>query len=600
MCGEINKSNVGENVKLCGWVNKRRDHGGVIFINLRDRTGIVQIVCNTNVSKEVHSKAQSVRNEYVLVVNGKVVRRAENLINPEMKTGEIEVIAENIEILSKSAPLPFEYKDAENVDERMRMQYRYIDLRRPQMFQNLFLRHKVAKAIRDFFDNAGFLEIETPFLTKSTPEGARDYLVPSRIHPGHFYALPQSPQIFKQLLMVGGIERYFQIVKCFRDEDLRADRQPEFTQLDFEMSFVNQEDIMKFIEDLMCYVFEKVTGVTLTQPFKRMTYKQAIEMYGSDKPDLRFDMKIIKLNKIFENTEFKVFQNIIKTNGVIAGINAKKCAHYSRKNIDTLTEFVKKNGAAGLVTIAFKENEIKSSIKKFLSANEIDAIKTTMKAEKGDLILIVADRYDITYSSLGALRLKIAKTENLIPQTEFNFPIFNGKNKPYVNEDSYKFVWITDFPLFEYSQEHEDYTYSHHPFTSPNLEDIELLKAGELDKIRSCAYDLVLNGWELGSGSIRIYDSELQNLIFKILKLSEEEINEKFSFLLEAFKYGVPPHGGFAFGLDRLVATIKNIDSIRDVVAFPKTLNAVCPLTGAPAKVTEQQLEDVHIQIRNQ
>ncbi|MGB9781319.1 aspartate--tRNA ligase [Caldanaerobacter sp.] len=578
MCGEITVEDVGKSVVVMGWVNSRRDHGGLVFIDLRDRTGIVQVVFNEQVSKEAFEKVQSVRNEYVLAVEGEVVKRLPENVNPKIPTGEIEIYAKNLKILSKSDTPPFPIEDRSNVSEAVRLKYRYLDLRRPSMQRNLITRFKLTQAVREFLNDNGFIEIETPMLIKSTPEGARDYLVPSRIYPGKFYALPQSPQIFKQLLMIAGFDRYYQIARCLRDEDLRADRQPEFTQIDIEMSFVEVEDVLDINEKMIKHVFKRVLDVDLDIPFKKLTYQEAMERFGTDKPDLRFGMELKDLSDILKESEFNVFKNALKNGGSIRGINVKGAASMTRKQLDELVEFAKNFGAKGLLWMQVLEGEVKSPATKFLTEGELTKILERLEAEVGDLLLIVADKDDIVFDTLGHLRIEMAKRFNLI------------------DESKYEFVWVVDFPLLEYDEEEKRYVAKHHPFTSPRDEDIDLLEKEPL-KVRAKAYDIVLNGTEIGGGSIRIHDTELQKRMFKVLGFTEEEAWKKFGFLMEAFKYGAPPHGGIAYGLDRLAMIMTGSDTIRDVIAFPKTQNAVCLMSDAPSEVSEKQLKELHIKI---
>lgn len=576
MCGELSSNDIGKEVSLAGWVQKSRDLGGLLFLDLRDRTGIVQVIFDKEKQTSLFDKATSIRSEYVVLISG-VVRKRDGAINKKMKTGEIEVMATNVNVISKAETPPIYIEDDLNASESLRLKYRYLDLRRPVMQEKMFVRHKVNKLIRDYFYEKGFIEVETPFLTKTTPEGARDYLVPSRVQPGKFFALPQSPQLFKQILMVSGYDKYYQIVKCFRDEDLRADRQPEFTQLDMEMSFVEIDDIIGVIEDLMVEVFKKIKGVELSSPFKRITYKEAIERFGSDKPDIRFGMELKNLGDILANTEFKVFSSVLKNGGLIKAINAEGCGlKLSRKDIDSLGEFVKTYKAKGLAWINITEEGIKSPIAKFLNQQEIDKILEKMNAKKGDIIFIVGDKSSIVHDSLGQLRLELANRFNL------------------VDKDKLGLLWVTEFPLLEFDEEENRYVAKHHPFTSPMDEDIELLDK-EPEKVRAKAYDIVLNGYELGGGSIRIHDSQLQEKMFKVLGFSKEQAWNKFGFLLEAFKYGTPPHGGLAIGIDRFIMLLTNTDNIRDVVAFPKTQSATCLMTEAPSFADEKQLEDLKI-----
>ncbi len=577
MCTELSARNIGEKVTVMGWVQRSRNLGGVIFVSLRDRTGLLQVTFNSERDEELFKKAETLKSEYVIAVVGTVAARTPENINPRMKTGEIEVIGEELRILSSAETPPIYIEENLDANEAVRLKYRYLDLRRPDMQKNIMLRHRVAKVARDYFDEQGFIEIETPMLTKSTPEGARDYLVPSRVHPGKFYALPQSPQLFKQLLMVSGFDRYFQIVKCFRDEDLRADRQPEFTQIDIEMSFVNIDDVLEVNEGFIKRVFKEVLGVDVETPFVRMPYKEAMERYGSDKPDIRFGFELVNLSDIVENCGFKVFSDAVKSGGSVRAINAKGCgARFSRRDIDSLTDVVRTYRAKGLAWIAVEENGLRSSFTKFLSEEETKAILERMKAEPGDLICFVADKNDIACISLGQLRLEIARRLNILDNKEF------------------KFLWVTEFPLLEYDEEEKRWVAMHHPFTSPMDEDIPLLDTNP-GEVRAKAYDLVLNGVELGGGSIRIHSRELQSKMFDLIGLSKEQATERFGFLLEAFKYGTPPHGGMAYGLDRLVMLMAGANSIRDVIAFPKVQNASCLMTNAPDYVDEKQLQELHI-----
>lgn len=578
-CAELNASNVGQQVTVMGWTHKRRNLGGLIFVDLRDRSGIVQVVFNSELSAEIFEKAESIRTEYVLAVVGEVANRAPEALNPKMATGEIEIIVKELRILSDAETTPFYIEEDSDVNETLRLKYRYLDLRRPDMQRNLILRHKVAKIARDYYDQNGFLEIETPMLTKSTPEGARDYLVPSRVHPGKFFALPQSPQLFKQLLMVSGYDRYMQIVKCFRDEDLRADRQPEFTQIDLEMSFVNVEDVLEINEGFIKKAFDEVLGIKLQTPFLRMTYQEAMDRFGSDKPDIRFGLELINMSDIVETCGFKVFSGAVQDGGSVRAINAKGCGKaFSRREIDALVEVVKTYGAKGMAWISVEENEIKSSFAKFLSEEEVKAILDRAKAELGDLICFVADKNEVVYEALGQLRLEVAKKTNIIDESEF------------------KFLWITEFPLLEYDDEEKRYVAKHHPFTSPMDEDMQYLDT-DPGKVRAKAYDIVLNGNEIGGGSIRIHDQTLQSKMFKLLGFTEEQAWDRFGFLLEAFKYGTPPHGGLAFGLDRLVMIMAGRSSIRDVIAFPKVQNASDLMSNAPDIVDDKQINELHIEL---
>lgn len=577
-CTELSTENIGETVVVMGWVQKRRDLGGMIFIDLRDRSGILQVVFNPELDQESFRKAESLKSEYVIAVKGEVRRRPEGNVNEDMKTGEIELIGRELEILNTAKTTPFVISDDAHAFDDLRLKYRYLDLRRPRMRDIMGLRHRVVKTVRDYLDEKGFWEIETPILTKSTPEGARDYLVPSRVNPGRFYALPQSPQIFKQLLMVAGIEKYFQIARCFRDEDLRANRQPEFTQIDIEMSFITRDDIFELSEGMMRKVFQ-IINIELPEQIPVMTYEEAIRRFGTDKPDLRFDMELKDISDIVRNSSFKVFSNAVKNGGQVKGINFKGGADVPRRTIDSYEEFVKEYRAKGLAWIALKEGEIKSPIVKFLGDEEVKAIKDIMEAEKGDLLLFVADDKKVVADALGQLRNRIAREEG------------------FIDESLHKFLWVVDFPMFEYDEEEKRYVSVHHPFTAPLEEDIELISSEPL-KVRSQAYDLVYNGEELGGGSIRISNRELQEKVFRALNIDREEAEDKFGFLLEAFEYGVPPHGGIAFGLDRLIMLMSGASSMRDVIAFPKTQKATSLMTDAPAPVTEEQLKELGISIK--
>lgn len=579
-CGEITEKAIGEKVVLKGWVQKRRDLGGLIFIDLRDRTGIVQVVFSPEVSPEALAVAEKVRNEYVLSIEGTVVARAEGTVNPNIPTGKIEIQAERITVINEAKTPPFVISDQTDVAEEVRLKYRYLDLRRPVMFRTLQLRHRVTKAIRDFLDSEGFLEVETPILTKSTPEGARDYLVPSRVHPGEFYALPQSPQIFKQLLMVAGFERYYQIARCFRDEDLRADRQPEFTQIDIETSFMSQEEIMDLTERMMAHVVKTAKGIDVSLPFPRMSYDEAMSRYGSDKPDTRFGLELVDVSEIVKNSSFKVFAGAVANDGQVKAINVKGAAdQYSRKDIDGLAEFVARYGAKGLAWLKVEEDGLKGPIAKFFTEEEQAGLTKTLEAEKGDLLLFVADQKAVVADALGALRLKLGKDLNLIDETKLHF------------------LWITDWPLLEYDEEEGRYYAAHHPFTMPVREDLPKLETNP-EKVRAQAYDLVLNGYELGGGSMRIFEREVQEKMFRALGFTEEEARAQFGFLLEAFEYGTPPHGGIALGLDRLVMLLAGRSNLRDTIAFPKTASASCLLTEAPSPVSEQQLEELHLAVQ--
>ncbi len=577
-CTELSSSNIGEKVTVMGWVQKQRNLGSLVFIDLRDRTGIVQLVF-TDKDGEMFDKAKTIRSEFVIATVGTVAARSPEAVNKKMATGEIEIIASELRVLSTSETPPMYIEENSEVNEQTRLKYRFLDLRRPDMQRNLMLRHRVAKVARDYYDENAFLEIETPILIKSTPEGARDYLVPSRVHPGKFFALPQSPQLYKQILMVSGYDRYFQIAKCFRDEDLRADRQPEFTQIDIEMSFVNVDDVLEVNEGFVKKAFKEALNIDVETPFLRMPYAEAMERFGSDKPDIRFGMELINMSDMVANCGFKVFTDAVAMGGSVRAINAKGCAKFSRKEIDALVEVVKTYKAKGMAWISISpENEIKSSFAKFMSEDEMKSILDRAQAEPGDLICFVADKNNVVFDALGQLRLEIARKLDIL------------------NPDEFKFLWVTEFPLFEYDEDEQRWAAKHHPFTSPMDEDLEYLDT-DPGRVRAKAYDMVLNGVELGGGSIRIHIQELQAKMFKMLGFSEEDANRKFGFLLEAFKYGTPPHGGMAFGLDRLVMLMAKKNSIRDVIAFPKVQNASCLMSNAPDVVDEKQIEELHINI---
>ena len=581
MCGNVNESMIGQEITVMGWVQRRRDLGQLIFIALRDKTGLVQIAIDGNTAeKALFEKAETVRSEYVLAVKGEIAARTEGNINPNMKTGKIEIIAKELRILSESETPPFQIEDNITVKDDLRLKYRYLDLRRPSQLKNLVLRHQVVQVMRNFLDREGFLEIETPVLGKSTPEGARDYLVPSRVHPGNFYGLPQSPQLYKQLLMVSGMDRYYQVAKCFRDEDLRADRQPEFTQVDMKLSFVEIEDIMDINERMMQKVFKELMDVDIQLPLPRMTYAEAMERFGSDKPDVRFGMELKNISDVVAGTEFVVFKSALEAGGSVRAINAKGCGSFPRKKIDSLVEFVKTYRAKGLAWIVVNEDgSLKSQIAKFFTPEKLQEIVTAMDGQPGDLILICADQDKVVFDSLGALRLELSKMLEL------------------TRPDDFAFLWITEFPMLEWDDEENRYVAVHHPFTAPMDEDLGLIDT-DPGKVRAKAYDIVLNGYELGGGSIRIHRRDIQKKMFELLGFSDEDAQERFGFLLDAFKYGVPPHGGLAFGLDRIIMLMSGASSIRDVIAFPKVKDASCPMTDAPGVVEEKQLDELGIAIK--
>ncbi|HPM42732.1 MAG TPA: aspartate--tRNA ligase [Candidatus Omnitrophota bacterium] len=580
-CGELTIKDVGKTVTLCGWVGPRRDHGNIIFIDLRDGYGLTQIVFNPETDPDVHKIGEELRAEFVVRVTGKIEKRPDGTENTKLATGAIELHVKNVEILNKSQTPPFEIVDAANVTEEARLKYRYLDLRRSVMQKSLRLRHKVCKAARDYFDGRNFVEVETPILTKSTPEGARDYLVPSRVNPGMFYALPQSPQLFKQILMVSSFDRYFQIAKCFRDEDLRADRQPEFTQFDIEMTFVTEEDIFEVSEGLMKRLFKEAIGVDLPVPFPRLKYSEAMKRFGCDKPDTRFGLELSEITDIVKDCQFKVFQDVVQKGGKVIAINAKGCGGYSRGQIDQLIEFVKEYGAKGLANFKVDKGALASQIDKFFSKVELESVRKACSAEDGDMIFIVADKRKTAYDAMSALRKHLGKKLGLIDEKKFNF------------------LWVTDFPLFQWNEEEKRWESEHHPFTSVYPEDINMLEEGkDLGLVRSRSYDLVINGTEIGSGSIRIHQQKLQELIFRTIGIDDEQARVRFGFLLDAFKFGAPPHGGVAFGLDRLMTLFLGCESIRDVIAFPKTQKAVCPMTNAPSPVDDKQLTELNIKIR--
>ncbi|MFT4363202.1 aspartate--tRNA ligase [Staphylococcus aureus] len=581
-CGLVTEAFLGQEITLKGWVNNRRDLGGLIFVDLRDREGIVQVVFNPAFSEEALKIAETVRSEYVVEVQGTVTKRDPETVNPKIKTGQVEVQVTNIKVINKSETPPFSIiEENVNVDENIRLKYRYLDLRRQELAQTFKMRHQITRSIRQYLDDEGFFDIETPVLTKSTPEGARDYLVPSRVHDGEFYALPQSPQLFKQLLMISGFDKYYQIVKCFRDEDLRADRQPEFTQVDIEMSFVDQEDVMQMGEEMLKKVVKEVKGVEINGAFPRMTYKEAMRRYGSDKPDTRFEMELIDVSQLGRDMDFKVFKDTVENDGEIKAIVAKGAAEqYTRKDMDALTEFVNIYGAKGLAWVKVVEDGLTGPIGRFFETENVETLLTLTGAEAGDLVMFVADKPNVVAQSLGALRVKLAKELGLIDETKLNF------------------LWVTDWPLLEYDEDAKRYVAAHHPFTSPKEADIAKLGTAP-EEAEANAYDIVLNGYELGGGSIRIHDGELQEKMFEVLGFTKEQAQEQFGFLLDAFKYGAPPHGGIALGLDRLVMLLTNRTNLRDTIAFPKTASATCLLTNAPGEVSDKQLEELSLRIRH-
>ncbi|MBV2968367.1 aspartate--tRNA ligase [Staphylococcus aureus] len=581
-CGLVTEAFLGQEITLKGWVNNRRDLGGLIFVDLRDREGIVQVVFNPAFSEEALKIAETVRSEYVVEVQGTVTKRDPETVNPKIKTGQVEVQVTNIKVINKSETPPFSINEENvNVDENIRLKYRYLDLRRQELAQTFKMRHQITRSIRQYLDDEGFFDIETPVLTKSTPEGARDYLVPSRVHDGEFYALPQSPQLFKQLLMISGFDKYYQIVKCFRDEDLRAGRQPEFTQVDIEMSFVDQEDVMQMGEEMLKKVVKEVKGVEINGAFPRMTYKEAMRRYGSDKPDTRFEMELIDVSQLGRDMDFKVFKDTVENDGEIKAIVAKGAAEqYTRKDMDALTEFVNIYGAKGLAWVKVVEDGLTGPIGRFFETENVETLLTLTGAEAGDLVMFVADKPNVVAQSLGALRVKLAKELGLIDETKLNF------------------LWVTDWPLLEYDEDAKRYVAAHHPFTSPKEADIAKLGTAP-EEAEANAYDIVLNGYELGGGSIRIHDGELQEKMFEVLGFTKEQAQEQFGFLLDAFKYGAPPHGGIALGLDRLVMLLTNRTNLRDTIAFPKTASATCLLTNAPGEVSDKQLEELSLRIRH-
>jgi aspartyl-tRNA synthetase len=578
-CTEVSSANQGETVTVMGWVQKSRNKGGIIFVDLRDRSGLLQIIFEeSDCGTENFQKAEKLRSEFVIAVTGRVEKRG-GAVNENLATGDIEVRAESLRILSEADTPPFPIEENSKTKDELRLKYRYLDLRRPDLQKNLFMRSQVATLTRQFLAEEGFLEIETPMLTKSTPEGARDYLVPSRVHPGNFYALPQSPQLFKQLLMCSGYDRYFQIVKCFRDEDLRADRQPEFTQIDMELSFVDVDDVISVNERLLQKLFKEVLNIDIPMPIQRMTWQEAMDRFGSDKPDLRFGMELTDVTKTVEGCDFVVFKNAIESGGSVRGLNVKGQAGMPRKKIDALVDFAKDYGAKGLAYLAVNEDgSYKSSFAKFMTEEELARLTEAMGAQKGDLLLFAADENDVVYDVLGALRVHLGNLLELFDKNE------------------YRFLWVTEFPLLEYSKEEKRYTAKHHPFTMPMEEDLELLDTNP-GKVRAKAYDIVLNGTEIGGGSVRIFQNQVQEKMFEVLGFSKEAAYERFGFLLNAFKYGVPPHAGLAYGLDRLVMLMARVDSIRDVIAFPKVKDASCLMTDAPNVVDDSQLEELELEI---
>ena len=582
-CGELDVSNIGQQVTLAGWVNRRRDHGGLVFLDIRDRYGITQVISDPERAPEVHRIASELRSEYVVQISGKVVARLAGTENRNLSTGAIEIAAEAIAILNPSRTTPFQISDNIQVDESLRLKYRYLDLRRPSMQNNMILRHRVVKAIRDYLDERGFLEIETPILMKSTPEGARDYLVPSRLYPGEFYALPQSPQQLKQLLMVAGMDRYFQIARCFRDEDQRSDRQPEFTQLDLEMAFVAEEDVMSLIEGLLINLIEETTNKCMKElPFPRLSYEYVMDRYGTDHPDLRFELPLVEVSDLASEGSFGVFQNALAANGMVKGIRVPGAGGYSRKEIEELSEFARMLGAKGMVTLAISPaNEVKSPLTKFMSTDVVQAIIDRLEGEPGDLLLFVADSSKVCNDVLFRLRVRLGERLNLIDPNELAL------------------CWVVDFPLLHYDEEGQRYEAEHNPFSGMDEAHVERLDSDPLN-IRAKQYDIICNGYEIGGGSVRINVAEIQQKVFSLMKLSGEEIEEQFGHMLEAFEYGAPPHGGIALGIDRLVMLFADEDSIREVIAFPKTQSAQDLMMNAPTPVDEKQLRELHLQIRKE
>ncbi|MDI3327540.1 MAG: aspartate--tRNA ligase [Alicyclobacillaceae bacterium] len=578
-CGRLGEADIGREVVLSGWIQRRRDLGGVIFLDLRDRSGVVQVVCSREFGADAFEAADQLRNEYVVAIRGDVVARDPETVNPNLETGTIEVRARQVELLNRAKPTPFPIEDGIDVDEAVRLRYRYLDLRRPEMQRTMILRHRAMQKVRSFLDRHGFLEIETPMLTRSTPEGARDYLVPSRLHPGQFYALPQSPQLFKQLLMVAGFERYFQLVRCFRDEDLRADRQPEFTQIDIEMSFMPLDEFQALMEQMMAELFGDLLGVEVQTPFRRIPYDEAMLRYGTDKPDLRFGLEIVDLTEEVRGCQFRVFRGALEGGGVVRALNAKGCGTFSRKEIDDLGVLAGQWGAKGLAWMVVEGDGVKSPIAKFFSEEELGRMLAALRGEPGDLLLFVADRPDVCAAVLGQLRLHLGQRLGLI------------------RDDRFAFAWVVDFPLFSYDEEEKRWVAEHHPFTMPRWEDVDRMET-DPGSVRAQAYDLVLNGYEIGGGSIRIHRREIQEAMFRTLGLTPDEAKDKFGFLLEAFEYGTPPHGGMAFGFDRIIMLMAGKSSIRECIAFPKTASASCLLTGAPSNVSSRQWQELHIQPR--